>query len=167
MPDESTSRADFLQVDVTGKSTEPWVKLRPRFMDAMERLLDNLTDGQKGAWFEQQAKEFRNLLLSYTKAHLAKPGLENDRIVAETTRIYSEREKSLAEARKIHAEANSQEFENTMRKMRLALGICKAMLVGEKGQESVLFAQQIDSFLSALRAVEQDTEYPRIAEADE
>jgi hypothetical protein len=56
----------------------------------------------------------------------------------------------LAEARKKHAEADALEFNTKVKRLRLVLGMAKAFMVGDTGEEAVIFTAQITAFLETL-----------------
>jgi hypothetical protein len=93
--------------------------------------------------------------LDYARAKLEKPGLENAKIEAEVLRHYAEREKALAEARVKNAEAEKAELANTVKKLKIALGAAKVLLIGEDGDEAALFSLQIDEFLRVLKELDE------------
>jgi len=141
----------YARIDLTGESAPLWAQLRPKFIAALTRLLDDITDGQGPKWFETQALDFRNALLDYAKSRLGKPGAEVERILAEAEKAYSERERNLAEARKAHAEARAQEIKNVCEELRMAMSLTKAVLVGEEGEEALMLGKRIDLLLGSTK----------------
>ena len=49
------------------------------------------------------------------------------------------------------AEYAALEFQTKVKRLRLVLGGAKAMLIGEPGEEAVIFAKQIEEFLQTLK----------------
>lgn len=143
-------KKQFVQVDVRGKTTELWQSLRPKLIQAMNDVLDAVIDTEHGTTVRDEAKQLTTALLDYAKANLARPGLENERIEAEIRRLYGQMEIDRAEARKKYAEADALEFNTKVKRLRLALGAAKAFLVGEEGEEAVIFTKQITAFLETL-----------------
>jgi len=143
-------KKQFARVDVTGKTASLWQSLRPKLIKAMTDLLDTVIDDEQGATVRDEMKQLTTALLDYAKANLARPGLENERIEAEIRRLYGQMEIDRAEARKKHAEADTLEFNNKVKRLRLVLGAAKALMVGDDGEEAVIFTAQITAFLETL-----------------
>jgi hypothetical protein len=143
-------KRQFVRVDVTGKTAALWQSLRPKLIQAMNDVLDAVIDDEHGTTVRDEAKQLTTALLDYAKANLARPGLENERIEAEIRRLYGQMEIDRAEARKKHAEADTLEFNNKVKRLRLVLGMAKAFMVGDTGEEAVIFTAQITAFLETL-----------------
>jgi hypothetical protein len=143
-------KKQLMRIDVRGKTTELWQSLRPKLIQTMTMVLDTVIDAEHGTTVRDEVKQFTTALLDYAKANLARPGLENERIEAEVRRLYGQMEIDRAEARKKHAEADTLEFNNKVRRLRLVLGAVKALMVGEEGEEAVIFTAQITAFLETL-----------------
>ncbi len=147
-------REGFAGFQVTGKDPELWKKLCTGFQAKLYHLVEQLVEEDAGLnWLQEQAREFGSLTLEYAKAKLRKSGVEVEKIEAEAAKLFAEREKALAEARKTHAEARAIEVGTAIKELHMALGMTKAMLIGEKGKAVVVFGQQIDAMLEALKVV--------------
>jgi hypothetical protein len=72
------------------------------------------------------------------------------RIEAEVRRLHGQMEIDRVEARKKHAEADTLEFNNKVKWLRLVLGATKALMVGEEGEEAVIYTAQMTAFLETL-----------------
>jgi hypothetical protein len=143
-------KKQFARIDVRGKTLELWPSLRPKLIKAMNDVLDAVIDDKHGTTVRDEVKQFTTALLGYGKAKLERPPLENERIEAEVRRLYEQMEIDRAEARKKHAEADTLEFNNKVRRLRLVLGATKALMVGEEGEEAVIFTEQITALLETL-----------------
>jgi hypothetical protein len=152
---ESPARREgFAGFQVTGKDPDLWKKLRANLLAKVHQVVEELVEKDgKLHWLQEQAKEFTALGLEHLKAKLRKSGVEVEKIEAEVSKLFAEREKALAEARKTNAEARAIEVQTAMKELRMALGMTKAMLIGERGKAAVLFGQQIDAMLEALKLV--------------
>jgi hypothetical protein len=139
---------------MTGEDPQQWAEFRRKLLDRISVLFDQLAVDQPAApWLREQAKEFGALALDYAKAQLRKPGLDAAKVEAEVAKLYAERERTLAEARKAHAEARAKEIDNVSRELQLALGMTKALLIGEEGDEAILLGLQVEEMLTALKAI--------------
>ena len=143
-------KKQFARVDVTGKTAELWSSFRSKLIQAMTDVLDAVIDDEHGTTVRDEMQQLTTALLDYAKANLARPGLENERIEAEVHRLYGQMEIDRAEARKKHAEADTLEFNNKVRRLRFVLGAAKAFMVGDTGEEAVIFTAQITAFLETL-----------------
>jgi hypothetical protein len=152
-PDELPCEG-LIRIDVTGQSAELWRQMRPKLIKAVADVLEGLApdrDAHETLW--EGASELVAGAFDHLKARLAKAGLENARIEAEVCKLYAEAESTLAEARKRRGEAAKQEFDTAVRRLRLALGLTRAQLIGDEGEEAILFGKQIDAMLVALKEV--------------
>lgn len=165
--DHDGERQGWLRVDVKGKTAATWARLREKLILGIEQVLDGITEEHdKGAWIKANAREFTSALLDHAKERLARAGLENAKIEAEVAEIYAKRERELAEARKVHADAADREFETSVKQLRLMLGATKAMLVGEKGKEAILFGKQLNAFLEVVNELSRDRAAGQLAGHD-
>jgi hypothetical protein len=147
-------REGYAGFQVTGKDPDLWKKLHAKLLAKVHQVVEELAE-EDGAhkWLQEQAQEFGSLALEHAKAKLRKSGVEVEKIEAEVSEIFAKREKALAEARKTNAEARAIEVGTAIKELRMALGMTKAMLIGERGKAAVVFGQQIDAMLEALKVV--------------
>ena len=145
-----TNENSYIEVTVKGNSNELWTRLRQKLFEAVNNLLDTVVDERSGNTLREEAKEFSSLLLKFAKDHLNRPGLENQKIMAEIECLYSAKHKTLAETRKIHAEAGSIELQNRINALKLSLGVSKMLMIGLTDEKSILFLNEIDSLLELI-----------------
>jgi hypothetical protein len=154
MNERNTGGSKFIRIDLEGVDGEKWYHLRKKFVHAIHKTLDTVIDYDTGGTLRDEAKKFTTELLHYGKAKLQKAGLENNELMAQIDLLYSQKEKELAEARKLNAEAEALEIQNNIRKLKLSIGGMKALMMGEAGEEEILFLRQMDHFLEVLRDFE-------------
>ena len=150
MDDHTLPSKQFVQINVSGADPALWQRLRSKLFQTLNDLLDAVVDTEQGSTVREEAQQLMLASLGYLKEKLARPGLENDKIEAETRRLYAQMELDRAEARKRHAEAEAIELQTKIRRLRVVLGGAHALLLGEQGEEAVVFVQQIDAFLTTL-----------------
>ena len=143
-----------LEVQITGKDKGLFKQLRGKLVLAISQSLDTVINYEQETTVKEEAKEFASALIDHAKAKLKKAGIENEKLLVEIDNLYVQREKEIAETRKLNAEAKAIEIQNRIRSLRLSLGGLKAMMIGEEGEEDLVFMKQIDSFLSVLNAIE-------------
>lgn len=150
-------REGIQRVDVAGKTPEPWVKLQPKLIAAINKLLDTTIDHNKGTTIRQETKEFTSAALDYLKARLKKDSIQNKKNEAEIVMLYERVEherakmnKTRAETRLLDAEADAKERLNIIRDLELALRLTKVIIAGEPGEEAILFGKKIDSYLEVI-----------------
>lgn len=150
MMEDLSEKKQYLKVDIAGKSPELWNSLRSKLFKAVETFLDSTIDTVDNKTIRDEAKEFTHALLKYGKDKLAKSGLENDKILAEVDLLYSQKEKELAEARKLNAEAQKIEFDTAIKKLRFSLKFTKVLLINEPGEEALIMVRNVDQFIEIL-----------------
>ena len=157
MDDEKEKREGIQHIDVTGKNPKLWASFQLKLVETINTMLDTVVDPRRDTTLRQETKEFTSAGLDYLKARLQKAPLKNDKERAEITEIYQRIEheqdkanKTRAETRVLNAEATAKERGNAIKNLQLALKLTKVMLVGEPGEEAVLFGKQIDSYLEVL-----------------
>ena len=156
--ESQNKKKEFLKVSVSGKNKEVWSRMRGKLMQAVEKFLDTTLDYENSSTIKDEARKFSTALLDHAKEKLAKTGIENQKMLAEIDLMFSTKTKELAETRKINAEAQAIEFSNSVKQLKLTLGLSKALIIGEQGEENVVFIKQIDSFLEVIQSVEADNE---------
>ena len=107
MEHEHLPEKQFALVSVSGKSPERWLQFRDKLLQALQAVLDTVLDSEEGTTVRDEAQQLTRALLDYAKANLARPGLENDKLEAETRRLFYQGEADRAEARKKNAEAEA------------------------------------------------------------
>jgi hypothetical protein len=145
----------FLRIEVSGEDGELWKKLRSKLVQAITNFLEFEIDPIKHSSIKEEAQKFTSALLDYGKSKLNKPGIDNDKTLAEIEEIYGKVQKTRAEARKINAEASAIELQNVIRKLKIALGAARVLMVGSPEAETVLFLKEIESFKQLLDVYEQ------------
>lgn len=155
MENQLQKREGILRIDVVGKSPDTWSSLRSKLLAAIGKVLDSVIDPEHGTTVREEAKKFTSALLDHARARLAKAGLENEKIEAEVAKLYAECESISADARKKHAEAEATEFETAVKRLKLALELTKAMLIGEPGEEAIVFGNQVQALLGVLSEAAQ------------
>jgi hypothetical protein len=149
--DDHTEPGRYLRIDVTGRNPGLWKQYRPvlieKIVQALNQLLDQVIDPERGSILREPSSKLTLVLCD----QLAREGPENEKIEAEVRRLYAQIESDSAEARERHARAEALEFTTAVRKLQLVLGGTKAMLIGDPGEEALLFGQQIDEFLKVLK----------------
>lgn len=146
--------SNYVQVQVRGENPSTWRDLRGTLVKTVFDILGGLSDVANSGKLREEAKRISLAALDYAKAKLEKPGLENAKIEAEIREKYAEIEKKHAETRLKSAEADKAEFENTIRKLKVSLGLAQVLIMGEKDDESILFSLQIEQFLRIVKELE-------------
>ena len=141
----------LVQVEVEGKNPELWQRLKSKLMVAIEKLLDTEANSDTGTTYRDELKEYKNLAINFGKEKLKRPSIENEKIVAEIDLLYSQRQKTLAEARKTNAEAASIETSTTIKKLKIMLLTMK-MLVNENKDE-ILFIKEAENLLEIVSSI--------------
>lgn len=150
------NNSKYLRVDVGGENDHLWAMLRHKLIEAISKLLDSEIDTSRHSTLRQEAEKFTSALLNYGKSKLLKPGIENEKTIAEIEQLYSLKQKNLAEIRKINAESEAIELATRIKKLKFIIDAAKIIMTGSDGKESLLFIKNIDNFLLALAAIEQD-----------
>lgn len=151
---ENTENKKLLAIEIKGKDPVLWQQLREKFIIAINRSLDTIINAEHNASIRDEAKEFASALIDHAKSKLKKAGIENEKLIADVDRLFVQREKQMAEARKINAEAKAIELKNTIKELKLSLGAMKVLMVGEMGEEDLIFTIQIEEFLHSLKSLE-------------
>jgi hypothetical protein len=150
-PIEPSRPDQWLRVDVRGNDKKLWALLHEKFVDKINRLLQATLDYERGTTVRDEMREFSSALLDFAKAKLARAGLEDEKIAAEISKMFAERQAELAKADKTSEEARQLRIQNDISELRLTLGATKAMLIGDESEEAVLFGKQLDTFLDVLK----------------
>ena len=146
--------SDYVQVNVRGLDPTKWQQFRGTLIKTVMDICSGLSDVANSGKLREEARDISLAALDYAKAKLEKPGLENAKIEAEIREKYAEIEKKHAETRKVSAEADKADYENTVRKLKLSLGMAQVLLMGEDGDEAILFSLQIEQFLRIMKELE-------------
>ena len=145
MEDQSNK---FLKVSITGKDKELFETLREKLIESILNLNEN---GNQKIYssFKTEIVDFFNETLKFGKAYLKKPSYENMKILSEVELNYSKKQKEIAEARKINAEAQRLEFENAMEKIKFQLRLIIAVSPPEKlDSQDLLFIKNIKNWVN-------------------
>lgn len=144
----------FVKIDVAGKDEMSWQHYRYKFMSYINKILDSVIDHENNSTIRDEGKAFTSKVLDYAKQKLDKPRHDNAKTIAEIDLLYSQREKELAETRKINAEADKIEFENKIKKIRFALIGIKAMARFNEDEEIIVFVKEVEVFIESINAIE-------------
>lgn len=146
----------LVKITLGGKDENLFERLRSKLIDAIDQFLDTAIDYQSGSTIKDETKKFASLALNFAEEKLRKAGIENHKLIAEIEERYSIAEKNKAEARKVNAEANKIEFDQSIKKLTLSLKLSKAIILGEEGKEAIVLTKQIDLFLGALEEMKEN-----------
>lgn len=147
------AEATILQINLAGKDSQVWRKIRPKLIAKISSLLDATVDPISGTTLREEGAETVSGLLAALRAKLARPDLENQRVAAEIAASYARTEKDLAEADKTREEAAALRADRVARELRTALQFAKAMVIRSKDEDAILFGEEIDAMLLALDSV--------------
>ena len=155
------------KVDVLGPSFSTWQKFQPQLVEAVQIALASCFDINVRDTLWSEAKELIRSATSHHRQLLLKAGLENVEVEAEVIKLYAECEHRLAEAYSMRSMADALQFETAVKRLRLSLGLTKAMLVMEEGDQATLFGRQVDVMLNELANLRMTTNTgPKIGQAD-
>lgn len=154
-------KKEFLRVDVKGKNTDVWARIRSKFIDQIEYLLNFEINHEDGTSVKDEAKDFVTQTIKFAKEKLKQPGYENMKMLAEIDEIYTksqlnrtENKIKEAEARIKNVEARNAEFQERLRNMKLSMRLSKAMLVKDETEDSIVFLKEIDTLLEIINEFE-------------
>lgn len=146
----------IIKIDLEGLRGDLFTKLRSKLIDAVDKFLDSPFDYETSSTIRDEVKNFTSLGLNYAKSKLKKPSIENHKLISEIELNYTEIEKKKAVARKENAIAETIEFNHSLRKLVISLKMSKALIIGDKNKEAIIFTQQIDAFLNAIEGIAQE-----------
>jgi hypothetical protein len=113
--------------------------------------LNSIIDAHHGTTVRDEAKDITSLMLDSFRSKLQHARLENDRAEAEIARFYAECEAIRANARKTNAEAAAIEVGTAVKRLQLALRLAKGLVIGDSGDEAIIFSSQIEAMLEAIK----------------
>lgn len=146
----------ILKIEIEGINEDLFYELRTKLMEICNKLLDSVIDYETGATVKEEVKKIASLSLDFTKSKLKKASIENDKLTAEIQEKFALVEKIKAETRKENAIAETIEFDQSLKKMKFSLLVYKALIMGKKGEEVIIYTQQIDIFLEAINSILAD-----------
>jgi len=137
------------KLEISGKNVETFKKLRPNLIKRIFEMFEPIDE-------EDYARNQASLSFEFLEEKIKRGSIENYKIVAEIEEKFSKAEKNKAEARKIDAEAKKINFDNKLNEMKLFLGLNKAMLLGNKNKEAIVFVKEIDSLIEVIENVQEE-----------
>jgi hypothetical protein len=146
----SNAGKPIVRIDVSGKDPEVWAKLRERLLDAVYQVLNTVIDAESGGTVRMEGQRAFSALFDNLKCRLKRAGFENEKIQAEVAALYAKCEVSIAHARKTNAEAAALEFDTAVKRLKTALGLCRALTVSTKDEEAVIFSSQIEAMMATV-----------------
>lgn len=146
-PASGGNPGQIARFSLTGKDPEKWAEFRDKLWAMVMGLLDSVPSPEVA---QEVSHELATGLLSAAKAKLAAPGIENEKLLAEAAERFAEAKRRNAEARHINAKAEALEFETRLRKLKLALGVYRAVAVSNKDEHAILFGAEMNEVLAAL-----------------
>lgn len=144
------SKRKIIKIDLVGKNDDLFKKIRNLLIDSIDKFLSSSIDYQTKSTVKDEVKKFASLAIKYGEDKLKKAGLENDKLAAEIEEKLAIAEKTKAETRKINAETRKLEFENSVNEFRFKLRMAKLLLVGNAGEEAIVYTKQLDMFIEVL-----------------
>ncbi len=145
----------ILRIDLVGKDENLFQNLRSKLIETVNKVLDASIDVNSNQTVKDELRNLASLGLDFAKSKLAKPGIENDKMLAEIEEKISVIEKNNAETRKLNVEARKLEFDQSLRELTFALRMSKALINLEEGDEAIAFTKQINVFLEAVNSLKE------------
>lgn len=150
-------KKSFLEVQVQGNDIELWREKRSKFIEvigkAVETLMGKIIDPINKTTVKEESQQLISQTLNHVKSKLAKPGVENDKTIAEIQEVYAKIEEISINNRKNLADAEAQEFKNFLNQLEFSLGSTKIILLNETDEESVIFTKQIAEWIDLVRSI--------------
>ncbi len=147
----------LLEVRVRGNDLVLWREKRGKFIEmigkAVEALMEKIIDPINKTTVKEEAQQLISLALNHVKARSGKPGIENEKTIAEIQEVYAKIEEISINNRKNLAVAEAQEFKNFLNRLEFSLGSTKIMLSSEKDDESIIFTKQISDWMELVRSI--------------
>ena len=134
----------FTKISVEGGDKKLWAKLKSKLVNLITELLETKINDKTGGTTEEELKRATTNLIEYANAKLEKPSIENQKLLVEIESVLATKAKTQAETRKINAEAEKIEIENIAGKLKLALGLAKALGHSTGDQEIIIFIKNIE-----------------------
>ncbi|MDB5029764.1 hypothetical protein [Mucilaginibacter sp.] len=134
----------FLKLDVEGADTFIWSKLKENLTILIVELLDSKANVKTGGTVKQESQRIAANILEYANSKLEKASIENQKLFAELEGLLANQAKTHAETRKINAEADAIEIENVAKKLRLAIGLAKAIAPTSSDPNALIFVKNIE-----------------------
>jgi|GEM_PF-1879129 len=164
LPFEPTDEAGipehpYVRVDVRGQDPAKWAEHRPRFiretipklLESMNKFLDTTLDYDEGTTIREEAKRFTSSMLDFAREKLRREGVEVAKIEAEISELYAKRLETIAHTQQLAAQAQEQRRATALKQLCATLALTRGMLIGETGEEALLFGRQIEEFLRIIK----------------
>ncbi|HMG16304.1 MAG TPA: hypothetical protein VK590_12690 [Saprospiraceae bacterium] len=150
--DDSVDRV--IQVKNTGKDTALFKRMRKKLFIAFNKIMDATIDLDNNSTIRDEIPKITTLGLNYIKEKLKRPGIENEKYLAEIEEIYSNIDKNKADARKTNAESRQLEFDQRLKEFITIIKFSKAFCLGQENKESWIFTKEIEAFLEVVNEIE-------------
>lgn len=115
------NESELIRFELTGKDAELFKSLFSKLTKAMESVVQSLAKEEISDEKKNTIEEVVKITQSYVQAKVQKPSIENEKLIAQITSEYATAQEKLANARRTHAEAESIEVENELRKLRAVI----------------------------------------------
>ena len=138
-----TDQAQIVAIELSGRDPEAFDRLFAKLTDTIEKSLEMMSGKDASPGVSSALQDVASIAKNFARAKLEKPSIENQHLIAQISSEYAAAEERLASARKLHAEADSVEIDNAMKRLNAAiqmanlLGKVKALSV-EGGDHMVL-----------------------------
>ena len=116
-----------LRIDLAGRDPALFDVLFARLEQTLVDVVERLARAQVDPSSREIMGEVLGAAQSFVEAKLKAPSIENQKKLAEITRLYAEAEQHLASARERKAAAERQELENLEKKLELALTVMQKL----------------------------------------
>lgn len=145
----------IIRIDLVGKDENFFQNLKNKLIKTVNKVLEASIDVNSNQTVKDELRNLASLGLDFAKSKLAKPGIENDKMLAEIEEKISVIEKNKAETRKLNVEARKLEFDQSLRELTFALKMSKALINLKEGEEALAFTKQIEVFLEAVNGLKE------------
>lgn len=148
-------RNKVFKIDLVGVDSSLFANLKEKLISMVNKVLDASVDVNTGLTVREELQKFSSLGIQYAEAKLKKASIDNDRTISQIAESYSLIEKNKAESRMINATAKALEFEQSLKELSFTLKMTKALIIGNQGEEAIVFTKQIDVFLDVINSLSE------------
>ena len=116
-----TDQSELVAIELAGKNPEAFDRLFGKLTETIERSIETLSGRDTSPGVSSAIQDVASIAKSFAKAKLEKPSIENQHLIAQISSEYAAAEERLANARKLHAEADSVEIDNVLKRLNTAI----------------------------------------------
>ncbi|MHA7844450.1 MAG: hypothetical protein ACX93I_14115 [Winogradskyella sp.] len=145
------------RIQVTGKTDEEHFKrVRENILRKVEEVFNSILEESDDYIEFDDTKKLTEISLEFLEKKVKNNTAEDYKKIAEIEALFSKAEKNKAATRDLDFNTRKAARHERLRDLKLKLTLGRFLLLGDKGEESIIFVKNIDNLIIVIDSIQEE-----------